>query len=88
MTDDQINDLKAAKEKLEKDAQAVFTKMYEEQAKANGGAGAAGGAGAGPDMGGFSGAQGSTDNGNGNDSASSDNGGKNDYVVDGDFREV
>ena len=88
MTDDQINDLKAAKEKLEKDAQAVFTKMYEEQAKANGGAGAAGGAGAGPDMGGFSGAQGSTDNGNGNDSASSDNGGKNDDVVDGDFREV
>ena len=88
MTDDQINDLKAAKEKLEKDAQAVFTKMYEEQAKANGGAGAAGGAGAGPDMGGFSGAQGSTDNGNGNDSASSYNGGKNDDVVDGDFREV
>ena len=88
MTDDQINDLKAAKEKLEKDAQAVFTKMYEEQAKANGGAGAAGGAGAGPDMGGFSGAQGSTENGNGNDSATSDNGGKNDDVVDGDFREV
>ena len=87
MTDDQIGELKSAKEKLEKDAQAVFTKMYEEQAKANGGAGAGaagGAAGAGPDMGGFSGAQGTAGNG----SASSDNGGKNDDVVDGDFREV
>ena len=45
MTDAQINDIKAAQEKLMKSAQSVFAKMYE-QAQ-----GAAGAAGAGPDMG-------------------------------------
>ena len=45
MTDAQINDIKAAQEKLMKSAQSVFAKMYE-QAQ-----GAAGAAGAGTDMG-------------------------------------
>ena len=88
MTDDQINDLKSAKEKLEKDAQAVFTKMYEQQAQAAGagaGAGANGAAGAGPDMGNFSGAQGA---GTAGDNSQAGGSGKNDDVVDGDFREV
>jgi molecular chaperone DnaK len=88
MTDDQINDVKAAKEKLEKDAQAVFTKMYEQQAQAAGagaGAGANGAAGAGPDMGNFSGAQGA---GTAGDNSQAGGSGKNDDVVDGDFREV
>ena len=48
MTDDKINDIKAAKEKLMESAQKVFAKMYE-------GAGAAG---AGPDMSGAAGAAG------------------------------
>ena len=53
MTDAQIDELKAGKEKLMEAAQAVFTKMYEQQAQANGGA-----AGAGPDMGNMGGAAG------------------------------
>ena len=44
MTDSQIDDIKAAKEKLMESAQKLFAKLYEAQA----GAGAAG---AGPDMG-------------------------------------
>ena len=48
MTDAQINDIKAAQEKLMKSAQSVFAKMYEQ---AQGAAGAAGATGAGPDMG-------------------------------------
>ena len=52
-TDADVDALKAGKEKLMEAAQAVFTKMYEQQAQANGGA-----AGAGPDMGNMGGAAG------------------------------
>jgi len=48
MSDSDIDELKAAKEKLTNSAQALFTKMYENMQQAQGGAG--------PDMGGFSGA--------------------------------
>ena len=51
MTDDQVAEMKAAKEKLTESAQKVFAKMYE-QAQAAQGAGPDMGAGAGPDMGG------------------------------------
>ena len=47
MTDAQIADLKAGKEKLMESAQKLFAKVYEQ---AQGAAGAAGAAGAGPDM--------------------------------------
>jgi molecular chaperone DnaK len=47
MTDAQIGELKAGKEKLMESAQKVFAKVYEQ---AQGAAGAAGAAGAGPDM--------------------------------------
>ena len=72
MTDSQLDELKAANEKLMQSAQGVFTKVYE-QAQAAGGA-----AGAGPDMGaGFNHAAGAAD-------ASAADG----DVVDGDYREV
>ncbi len=72
MTDSQLDELKAANEKLMQSAQGVFTKVYE-QAQAAGGA-----AGAGPDMGaGFNNAAGAAD-------ASAADG----DVVDGDYREV
>ena len=55
MTDDQVAEMKAAKEKLMNSAQKVFEKMYQ-QAQAGAGAGAQGAgpdmSGAGPDMGG------------------------------------
>ena len=51
LTDADVDALKAGKEKLMEAAQAVFTKMYEQQAQANGGA-----AGAGSDMGNMGGA--------------------------------
>ena len=51
LSDADVDALKAGKEKLMEAAQAVFTKMYEQQAQANGGA-----AGAGPDMGNMGGA--------------------------------
>ncbi len=74
MSEGEVSDIKAAKEKLMTDAQALFAKLYEQ----SGAAGAAGGAGfaggAGPDMSGADGA--------------GYNGGKNDDVVDGDYREV
>ena len=73
MSDSQLDALKAAKEKLMNDAQALFTKMYEQQAAAQG---------AGPDMSGFAG-QGAGGFGGGQP----DDGGSDD-VVDGDFREV
>ena len=44
MTESQVAEIKAAKEKLMESAQKVFAKMYEQQAQANGAAGA------GPDM--------------------------------------
>ena len=72
MTDSQLDELKAANEKLMQSAQGVFTKVYE-QAQAAGGA-----AGAGPDMGaGFNSAAGAADT----SAADGD-------VVDGDYREV
>ena len=49
MSDSDIDELKAAKEKLTNSAQSVFTKMYENMQQAQGGA-----AGAGPDMSGAS----------------------------------
>ena len=76
MSDADIDELKAAKEKLTNDAQALFTKMYENMQ------GAQAGAQAGPDMGGFSGAAGPEANAQGSASNA------NDDVVDGDFREV
>ena len=47
MSDSDVDELKAAKEKLTQSAQSVFTKMYEQAAQAQQGAGAQG---AGPDM--------------------------------------
>jgi len=67
MSEGDVADIKAAKEKLMNDAQSVFAKVYE-QAQ-----GAAGAAGAGPDMGG---------------AGYSQQGPKDDNVVDGDYREV
>ena len=60
MTDSEIDELKAGKEKLMESAQGVFQKMYE-QAQAQGAAGA------GPDMGGATGAGAATDNNAGAD---------------------
>ena len=73
LSDSQISDMKAAKEKLMNSAQALFAKMYEQTQGAQG-AGAGAGQGAGPDMGqaSYTEAPGSGD----------------DNVVDGDFREV
>ena len=51
LTDSQIQELKDGKEKLMKSAQALFTKMYEQQAQAQGAAGPDMGAGAGPNPG-------------------------------------
>ena len=45
MNDSDLDELKAAKEKLMTSAQSLFTKMYENMQQAQGGA-----AGAGPDM--------------------------------------
>ncbi len=56
MSDSDVDELKAAKEKLTNSAQALFTKMYENIQQAQGGAGPDMGAGAGPDMGGAAGA--------------------------------
>ncbi len=49
MSDSDLDELKAAKEKLTTSAQSLFTKMYENMQQAQGGQ-------AGPDMSGFSGA--------------------------------
>ncbi len=73
LSDSQISDMKAAKEKLMNSAQTLFAKMYE-QAQGAQGAGAGAGQGAGPDMGQAS----YTEAPNSGD----------DNVVDGDFREV
>ncbi len=73
MSDSDLDALKAAKEKLMNDAQALFTKMYENMQGAQGGA-------AGPDMSGFTGRADA-----GAQSAGSE---PQDDVVDGDFREV
>ena len=73
MSDSDLDALKAAKEKLMNDAQALFTKMYENMQGAQGGA-------AGPDMSGFTGGADA-----GAQSAGSE---PQDDVADGDFREV
>ena len=85
MSDGEVEDIKAAKEKLMTDSQALFQKVYEK-------AQAQGGAQGGPDMGGFdpngagfnggAGFDGGMNNGNGGN-----NGGNGDYV-DADYREV
>ena len=72
MTDSQIDEIKAAKEKLMESAQKLFAKLYEAQGAAGAaGAAGAGAAGAGPDMG--AGANGAP---------------YGDDVVDGDYKEV
>lgn len=75
ISDSDLDALKAAKEKLTNDAQALFTKMYENMQAAQGSQ-----AGPGPDMSGFTG-QGQTDAGAAGSAPQDD-------VVDGDFREV
>ncbi len=79
MTDADINEIKAAKEKLEQSAQKVFSKMYEQQAAAaqNNQNGPQNGPG--PDMG-----QGPTGSGSSDNNTS----GGSDDVVDADFKEV
>ncbi len=67
MSDGEIEDIKAAKEKLMNSAQQLFSKMYEQAQAQQGGAG--------PDMGGFQGGNGGSN-------------GKDDNVVDGDYREI
>ena len=52
MSDSDLDELKAAKEKLTNSAQALFTKMYENMQQAQGGQ--AGATGTGADMGGAS----------------------------------
>ncbi|MCD8068897.1 MAG: molecular chaperone DnaK [Lachnospiraceae bacterium] len=72
MSDSDIDELKAAKEKLMNEAQGVFTKMYESMQGAQGGADPNMG-GAGPDMGGGQYSGGSNPD---------------DDIIDGDYREV
>ena len=73
-TDSDVDEIKAAKSKLETSAQKVFSAMYENMQKAQAGAdaGAAGGA---------QGADTATEQTSGSDDAGPD-------VVDGDYREV
>ncbi len=85
MTDADINEIKAAREKLEQSAQGVFTKMYEAQAQAAQGAQGAGPQ-AGP-QGGFTGGAGATGS-TGSGSTGSGSDGSDDGVVDADFKEV
>ena len=73
MSDADLDELKAAKEKLTTSAQGVFTKMYEAMQGAQQGAG--------PDMSGFTGDMGGASEGPAADAAD-------DSVVDGDYREV
>ncbi len=75
MTQNEVNDLKAAKERLMQSAQTLFAKLYEQ----NQGAGNSAGAG---NMGGEAYTQ------NADYTQNAGNNGKNDDVVDGDFREV
>jgi len=72
MTDDQVAEMKAAKEKLTESAQKVFAKMYENAQAAQGAAGA------GPDMGAGAGA----------DAGAAGANPYGDDVVDGDYKEV
>ncbi|MDE5588266.1 MAG: molecular chaperone DnaK [Acetatifactor sp.] len=74
MSDSDLDELRAAKEKLTNSAQSLFTKMYENMQQAQGGAG--------PDMSGMGGNAGPDMGGAGAASAPEDD------VIDGDFREV
>ncbi|MCR5458473.1 MAG: molecular chaperone DnaK [Acetatifactor sp.] len=74
MSDSDLDELRAAKEKLTNSAQSLFTKMYESMQQGQGT-----GAQAGPDMSGFAGGAGANTGNAGN---------KDDDVIDGDFREV
>ncbi len=71
LSDSQISDIKAAKEKLMTSAQSLFAKVYEQSQGA-----AQGAQGAGPDM------------GQANYQEAPNQGGADDNVVDGDYREV
>jgi len=76
MSDAQVDEIKAAKEKLMESAQKLFAKLYEQNQGAGGPGGASGGAaGAGPNPG-------QTDSSAGNNYTN------NDDVVDGDYKEV
>jgi len=77
ISDADVDELKTKQQKLSTDAQALFTKMYEQAAQQNQQAGGQAGPGAGAGAG-----TGSSNAGSGN------NGGKDDDVVDGDYREV
>lgn len=74
MSESDLDELRAAKEKLTNSAQSLFTKMYENMQQAQGGAG--------PDMSGMGGNAGPDMGGAGAASAPEDD------VIDGDFREV
>ena len=76
MTEDQVGELKAAREKLTESAQKVFTKMYENMQQA-------GAQGAGPDMSQFTEGMGGAGQAGPGPDAGSDDG-----VVDADFKEV
>ena len=76
MSDSDLDELKAAKEKPMNSAQSLFSKMYENMQQAQGGQ-----AQAGPDMSGFNGGAAGANPGSGN-------AGNDDDVIDGDFREV
>ena len=80
LTDDEIDKIKAAKEKLMNDAQALFAKVYEQTQ------GAAGAGGIDPSQ--FTQGMGGMGADAGADQGASDNGPAADDVVDGDFREV
>ncbi len=73
MSDSDVSELKAAKEKLANSAQTLFTKMYENMQAQNGQAG--------PDMSGFNG-------GAGPDMGGAASSKPEDDVIDGDYREV
>jgi len=79
ISDDQINELKSAKEKLMNSSNSLFTKMYENMQQ-NGGQGGQGGPNAGGA--GFGGAQGAGPQGGNSSSGNDDN------VVDADYKEV
>ncbi|MBR4342620.1 MAG: molecular chaperone DnaK [Lachnospiraceae bacterium] len=83
MSDGEVEDIKAAKEKLMNDSQQLFQKVYEK-------AQAAGGPQGGPDMGGFNPNGAGPDMGgfNPNQGGYGQNPGGNDDVVDADFKEV
>ena len=74
MTDAQVAEIKAGKDKLTESAQKLFTKMYEQAGAAAGAAGT----GAGPDMGAGAGQQ----------AGPAPEGFQGDDVVDGDYKEV